>query len=107
MNQDEMLKNHVQSIGAVLRAEAANLEPLIAGVLAKEPVLIGGQTSAAFMSDICKVSMPVEDAKAILAALKAAEKKHGYNRKFQGFQINFLVNEWRRICVALESPPKQ
>jgi hypothetical protein len=51
--------------------------------------------------------IPWEHGEPVLRALEAIERKYGYQTKFAGRQINFLVMSWRRFAEPQQLPPSQ
>jgi hypothetical protein len=46
-----------------------------------------------------------EQGEPILRVLESIERDHGYQTKFAGRQVNFLVMSWRRFAEAQQLPP--
>ncbi len=46
-----------------------------------------------------------EQGEPILRVLESIERDHGYQTKFAGRQINFLVMSWRRFAEPQQLPP--
>jgi len=74
---------------------AALNSPAAIGIL---EVRQGGQAGPQYA-----LVISIADARAILDCLVNLERVHGYNAKFSGFQINFLVILWREFLKLLES----
>ena len=52
-------------------------------------------------------NIPWEQGEPILRVLESIERDHGYQTKFAGRQINFLVMSWRRFAKPQQLPPQQ
>jgi hypothetical protein len=99
----EILATHLQSTEVALAQEQPDLQHHIqrvfrTGKTEQKPLTLGDITARTY-----RVEMRKEDAKAVLEALTAAEKKFGWKHKFAGYQINLLVQLWKHIVHTLQS----
>jgi hypothetical protein len=51
-------------------------------------------------------TISAEDGEQILRALEAIETNHGFQTKFAGRQINFLILCWRQFAQPKQLPPE-
>jgi len=107
MKADEILDSHLNAIGMVLKSEQPDLVHHIKTLARVACVKSGPPQQGEIIGDVFRVTMRVDDAKAILSVLVATEKKYGWKHKFTQFQINFLVVLWRGTVAALELQQQQ
>jgi hypothetical protein len=96
----------LRSISVALKAHAPHLIPsfneIMRGGIVTPPSMASGASVHATLTG----SVPMLEGEAILKALEAIEKKHGYNAIFEKRQINWLVLCWRQFSAPKQIPPQ-
>ncbi len=97
----ELKADILTGIQQALQTDAPELAVLISGLMRREPVKLGGQARGGAAHDTYAVDLKPFDAQMIADVLHVVEAEEGYNKTFNGRQINLLNSEWDRVTAAL------
>lgn len=105
MSIETISAGHLKAIDEVLALEAPDLRHHVVSIGRRGPLPFLPQRGQSIYHDY-PVEMRADDAAAILSVLVAAEKKHGAERKFFGFQVNLLTTIWSGHVARLRAKPE-
>ena len=105
MSHETISAGHLSGIDEVLALQAPDLRHHIASIGRSGTLPFVSRRGQSVYHDY-RVAMRADDAQAILTTLQSAEKMHGGERTFCGFQLNLLVCVWSSHAVRLRALPE-
>jgi hypothetical protein len=102
----QITEDTLEGIALALRVYAPHLLPTIHKLLKTGLVNAPSGRSGAIFPATLTNTLPWDEGEAILLALQAIEREQGYNAKFAGRQINWLVLRWQEFAEPRQLPPQ-
>ena len=107
MSTGKIPENAVNGIAEALHHYAPELVPSLLEIMRngtpeRLPPKLGQSIHATLYATV-----PWPLGEPILRALESIEKEHGFETKFSGCQVNYLVMCWRAFAEPRQLPPQQ